>query len=94
MEYILTPKSEIDDRIKALQSQMGDIDGALLFQSVDVCYFSGTAQDGFRIETCGDESRIMVQRSTRSRISLPTLKKGSLLPSTLMRSPVLGFRPL
>ena len=34
------------------------------------------------------------QRSTRSRSSFPTLKKGNFLPSTLMRSPVLGLRPL
>jgi len=46
MEYVLHPESEIDDRIKRLQSQMNDIDGALLFDSVDMGYFSGTAQDG------------------------------------------------
>ena len=34
------------------------------------------------------------QRSTRSRSSFPTLKKGNFLPSTLMRSPVLGLRPV
>jgi Xaa-Pro dipeptidase len=41
MEYVLSPKSEIDSRIKTLQSQMGDMDGALLFHAVDVCYFPG-----------------------------------------------------
>ena len=68
MEYILTPKSEIDDRIKALQSQMGDIDGALLFQSADVCYFSGTAQDGLiYIPKCG-EPVVMMRRSLERAI--------------------------
>jgi Xaa-Pro aminopeptidase len=68
MEYILTPKSEIDDRIKALQSQMGDIDGALLFQSADVCYFSGTAQDGLiYVPKCG-EPVVMMRRSLERAI--------------------------
>ncbi|RQW77160.1 MAG: aminopeptidase P family protein, partial [Methanothrix sp.] len=42
MEYILHPRSEIDERIKRLQSQMNGksgMDGAILFHSVDVCYF-------------------------------------------------------
>ena len=68
MEYILTPKSEIDDRIKALQSQMGDIDGALLFQSADICYFSGTAQDGLiYVPKCG-EPVVMMRRSLERAI--------------------------
>ncbi|MGD0954406.1 MAG: Xaa-Pro peptidase family protein [Methanotrichaceae archaeon] len=68
MEYILTPKSEIDDRIKALQSQMGDTDGALLFQSADVCYFSGTAQDGLiYVPKCG-EPVVMMRRSLERAI--------------------------
>ena len=68
MEYILTPKSEIDDRIKALQSQMGDIDGALLFQSADLCYFSGTAQDGLiYVPKCG-EPVVMMRRSLERAI--------------------------
>ncbi|NYT02228.1 MAG: aminopeptidase P family protein, partial [Methanosarcinales archaeon] len=41
MELVLHPRSEIDSRIKRLQSRMEDIDGALLFQSADLCYFSG-----------------------------------------------------
>jgi Xaa-Pro dipeptidase len=46
MDYVLHPRSEIDARIRKLQSQMGDLTGVLLFQSVDMCYFSGTAQEG------------------------------------------------
>lgn len=68
MEYVLTPKSEIDDRIKALQTRMGDIDGALLFQSADVCYFSGTAQDGLiYVPKCG-EPVVMMRRSLERAI--------------------------
>ena len=68
MEYVLTPKSEIADRIKTFQSQMGDIDGALLFQSADVCYFSGTAQDGLiYVPKCG-EPVVMMRRSLERAI--------------------------
>jgi Xaa-Pro aminopeptidase len=46
MEYVLHPKSELESRIGKLRSQMGEMTGAILFQAVDMCYFSGTAQDG------------------------------------------------
>jgi len=68
MEYLLTPKSEIDDRIRGLQSQMGDIDGALLFQSADVCYFSGTAQDGLIYIPKSGEPVVMMRRSLERAI--------------------------
>ena len=68
MEYVLTPKSEIDDRIKGFQSQMGNIDGALLFQSADVCYFSGTAQDGLIYVPKSGEPVVMMRRSLERAI--------------------------
>jgi hypothetical protein len=46
MKYVLHPKSEIEARIKRLQSHMGEMTGALLFESIDLGYFSGTAQEG------------------------------------------------
>jgi Xaa-Pro aminopeptidase len=46
MEYVLHPKSEIDARVKRLQSLMGDLTGVILFESIDLGYFSGTAQEG------------------------------------------------
>ncbi|MEI6102603.1 MAG: Xaa-Pro peptidase family protein [Methanothrix sp.] len=46
MEYVLHPCSEIDARIKRLQDRMGDLTGAILFESTDLGYFSGTAQEG------------------------------------------------
>jgi Xaa-Pro dipeptidase len=63
MEYVLSPKSEIESRIKKLQSQMGDMDGALLFHSVDMCYFSGTAQDGLVYIPKDGEPVVMMKRS-------------------------------
>ncbi len=63
MEYVLSPKSEIDSRIKTLQSQMCDMDGALLFHAVDVCYFSGTAQDGLVYIPRDGEPVVMMKRS-------------------------------
>jgi Xaa-Pro dipeptidase len=63
MEYVLSPKSEIDSRIRTLQSQMGEMDGALLFHAVDVCYFSGTAQDGLVYIPRDGEPVVMMKRS-------------------------------
>jgi len=44
MDMVPHPKSEINARIDRLQRQMEEMTGAILFQSVDMCYFSGTAQ--------------------------------------------------
>ncbi len=63
MEYVLSPKSEIECRIKTFQSQMGEMDGALLFHAVDVCYFSGTAQDGLVYIPRDGEPVVMMRRS-------------------------------
>jgi len=63
MEYVLFPRSEIDGRIRALQSQMGDMDGALLFHAVDMCYFSGTAQDGLVYIPRDGEPVVMIKKS-------------------------------
>ncbi|MGV8174928.1 MAG: M24 family metallopeptidase [Methanothrix sp.] len=63
MEYLLFPRSEIESRIKTLQSRMGEMDGALLFQSVDMCYFSGTAQDGLVYIPRDGEPVVMMKRS-------------------------------
>ncbi len=63
MEYVLYPRSEIDDRIKRLQSQMGEMEGALLFHSVDIAYFSGTAQDGLVYIPREGEPVVMMRRS-------------------------------
>ena len=63
MEYVLFPRSEIHRRISALQSQMGEMDGALLFHAVDMCYFSGTAQDGLVYVPRDGDPRVMIKRS-------------------------------
>ena len=68
MEYVLTPRSEIDSRIKTLQSQMGEMDGALLFHAVDICYFSGTAQDGLVYIPRDGEPVVMMKRSLERAI--------------------------
>ena len=63
MEYVLFPQSEIHRRIRALQSQMGEMDGALLFHAVDMCYFSGTAQDGLVYVPRDGDPVVMIKRS-------------------------------
>lgn len=78
MEMVLHPKSEIDARIKNLQSLMGDMDGAILFQSVDMLYFSGTAQDGLLYIPRDGQPAVMIRKS---------------LPRAVQESP-LDVRPL
>lgn len=73
MEYVLHPKSEIEHRIKRLQSQMGDLTGAILLDSVNLGYFSGTAQEGL----------IYI-----SRDSPPVVKIRKSLPRAVQESPL------
>lgn len=65
MELILHPKSEIDARTKKFQSRMEDLTGAILFQSVDMLYFSGMAQEGLVYVPAdpGAEPVVMVRKS-------------------------------
>ncbi|OPY50214.1 MAG: Xaa-Pro dipeptidase [Methanosaeta sp. PtaU1.Bin060] len=72
MEYVLYPKSEIDSRTKRLQSVMGDLDGAMIFQSVNMCYFSGTAQEGLVYIQRDGEPIVMARKSfARARQESP-----------------------
>lgn len=63
MEYVLHPRSEIDARAKKLQGQMEGMTGAILFQSADMCYFAGTAQDGLVYIPKDGEPVVMVRKS-------------------------------
>lgn len=66
MEYILHPRSEIDARAKKLQGQMEGMEGmtgTILFQSADMCYFAGTAQDGLVYIPKDGEPVVMVRKS-------------------------------
>lgn len=83
MEYVLSPKSEIECRIKTLQSQMGDMDGALLFHAVDMCYFSGTAQDGLVYIPKDGEPVVMMKRSLERAVQESPLQ---VLPLKNMRN--------
>jgi len=72
MEYVLYPRSEIDNRIKGLQSRMWDLDGALIFHSVNLCYFSGTSQDGLvYIPREGEPIAMMRKSFERAREESP-----------------------
>lgn len=48
---------------------MGDMAGALLFHSVDMCYFSGTAQDGLVYIPRDSEPIVMVKRSLERAVN-------------------------
>jgi Xaa-Pro dipeptidase len=91
-EYILHPRSEIIARIGKLQSRMDDLTGVILFESVDMCYFSGTAQDGLIYVPRDIEPIVMVRKNLsravqespldiRSHRSIKTLKADLGIPS-------------
>lgn len=91
MEIIHHPRSEIDTRVEALQSRMGGLTGAILFQSVDMCYFSGTAQDGLVYIPRDGEPVVMIKKSllraaeespldVRPLLSMRTLKEDLSIP--------------
>jgi Xaa-Pro aminopeptidase len=92
MDYVLTPKYEIDARIKRFQARMEDLTGVLLFQSVDMLYFSGTAQEGVVYIPRDSGPVVMIRKSlerarqespleVRSLNSLRTLKADLGIPS-------------
>lgn len=92
MDYLLHPKSEIDKRIRRFQAKMGEKDGAIVFQAVDMCYFSGTAQDGLVYVPRDGDPVVMVRKSferaaqespldVRPLRSLKNLKRDLNIPS-------------
>ncbi len=62
---LFTPKSELDNRIKALQTRLAqkDIAGALIVQNIDLFYFSGTAQNAHLYVPVEGEPLLLVRKS-------------------------------
>ncbi len=60
-----TPKSELYARIEKFQAKLADkkIDGALIVQTVDLYYFSGTAQSSHLYIPAQGEPLLMVRKS-------------------------------
>jgi len=91
-EVVLTPMSEIGARIRRLQDQMGEMAGAILFGSVNVCYFSGTAQEGLVYIPRDGEPAVMIRKSLeRAREESPLDVK--LLGSLKAIKSELGIQP-
>ena len=63
MDMVPHPKSEINARIDRLQRQMEEMTGAILFQLVDMCYFSGTAQEGLVYIPKDSDPIVMIRKS-------------------------------
>jgi Xaa-Pro aminopeptidase len=63
MEYVLHPRSEIDSRICKLQDRMGNLTGAIIFESIDLGYFSGTAQEGLIYIPRDGQPTLMIRKS-------------------------------
>jgi len=62
-EYVLHPAGEIFSRIKRLQSRMGELTGTMIFESIDLGYFSGTAQDGLLYIPADGDPVLMIRKS-------------------------------
>ncbi len=89
-EYSLVPESDIRSRIKQLQNWLlsQDLDGALLFQHVDIYYFSGTLQRSILFVPAEGRPLLMVIKSmerakNESPLStiLPIRGRGGLFPT-------------
>ena len=81
MDYVLHPRSEIDARIKRLQDRMGEMTGAILFESTDLGYFSGTAQEGLIYIPRDGLPTLMIKKSlerARQESPLPVQPQKSL----------------
>ena len=61
--YILTPCNEIEARIKRLQENMGDLTGAIILGSINLGYFSGTAQEGLIYIPRDGQPTLMIKKS-------------------------------
>jgi Xaa-Pro dipeptidase len=71
--YLLTPPSEINRRIAALQASLlsQQREAALLIQNVDLYYFTGTMQDGALFVPASDEPILAVRRSLELERMIP-----------------------
>jgi len=61
--YILTPRGEIEGRIKRLQENMGDLTGVIILGSINLGYFSGTTQEGLIYIPRDGLPRLMIKKS-------------------------------
>ena len=63
MQVVRHPLKELEARTKNLQARMGDLFGALILQNIDLCYFSGTAQEAALFIPAEGEPVLLVRKS-------------------------------
>lgn len=63
MKMIHYPASEVKSRIEKLQDAMGEMDGVVIVQITDLCYFSGTSQEGLLHVPKEGEPVAMIRKS-------------------------------
>lgn len=74
---ILTPKSEIKKRIDDFQKSLLDsgFDGALIYQNVDLFYYTGTLQNGaLYVPSSGEPLFMVIKNIDRARTESPIEK--------------------
>ncbi len=73
-QSLLTPRTEIARRISAFQEKLGELnlEGALIYQQVDLYYFSGTMSNGFLfIPALGEPLFLVKKYLPRARAESP-----------------------
>ena len=74
---ILTPKSEIKKRIGDFQNSLlnSGFDGALIYQNVDLFYYTGTLQNGaLYVPSSGEPLFMVIKNIDRARVESPIEK--------------------
>ncbi|MDY6790124.1 MAG: Xaa-Pro peptidase family protein [Thermodesulfobacteriota bacterium] len=79
-----TPKSELEKRIKKLQTRLGEnnIDAALILQKADLFYFSGTIQDAHLYVPADKDPILMVYKNNKRARAESSLKNMVTLKNT------------
>lgn len=85
MSKLLTPKSELDSRLRKLQGLMASegLDSIIVLQNADLFYFTGTIQSGCLYVPADGEPLYMVRRDARRAREESALKE--IVPFSSMR---------
>jgi Xaa-Pro aminopeptidase len=83
-QSLLTPRTEIIRRISGFQQKLGELDlgGALIYQQVDLFYFSGTMANGFLFIPAAGEPLFLVKKYLPRALAESPLTRIESLGST------------
>ena len=87
-----TPRSEIDARLKRLRNRLEKekIEGALIMETADLFYFSGTAQQAFLHVPTDGPAILMVKKDAQRAFEESSIEQIRALRSQKEMAPVIG----